>query len=52
MYRLLKDAATGEINPNVVLRTSDGVYIPLAEGNTDYEAYKAWLAEGNTPEAA
>jgi hypothetical protein len=24
--------------------------IPFAEGNTDYQAYLAWVAEGNTPE--
>lgn len=24
--------------------------IPFAEGNRDYEAYKQWLAEGNTPD--
>ena len=23
--------------------------IPFAEGNTDYAAYLAWVAEGNTP---
>ena len=26
--------------------------IPIAEGNTDYQAYLAWVAEGNTAEAA
>jgi len=25
------------------------ISIPFAEGNTDYRAYLAWLAEGNTP---
>ena len=26
--------------------------IPFDENNTDYIEYKAWLAKGNTPEAA
>ena len=26
--------------------------IPIAEGNTDYQEYLAWVAEGNTPDPA
>ncbi len=26
--------------------------IPFVDGNTEYEAYKEWLAAGNTPDAA
>ena len=34
-----------------VKRLADGAYIPFANGNIDYEEYKLWLANGNTPEA-
>jgi hypothetical protein len=51
MYQLIRDPITGDANESVVLRAADGVYIPLAKGNTDYAAYEAWLAQGNTPEA-
>ena len=36
----------------MIHRLSDNVFIPLVEGNTDYQDYLKWVAEGNTPEAA
>lgn len=39
---------TYKLQENSVLR-SDGWSIPMNEANTDYQAYLAWLAEGNTP---
>lgn len=38
------------IGINSVKRLADGACIPFADGNIDYEDYKLWLAEGNTPE--
>ena len=38
------------IGTKSVKRLADGACIPFANGNIDYEGYKLWLAEGNTPE--
>jgi len=38
------------INDDMVLRLSDNAFIPFDESNTDYQAYLAWIAKGNTPE--
>jgi hypothetical protein len=37
------------INDKMVLRLADNAYIPFDMGNTDYQAYLVWLAEGNAP---
>jgi len=47
MYKLLKNNLTNEIS--CILRLQDMTYIPFDTANTDYQAYLAWLAEGNTP---
>jgi len=44
MYKLLSKTS--------VLRLSDNACIPFVEGNVDYQAYLAWLADGNTPKPA
>ena len=50
MYQLVKNFLTNEIS--MVKRTSDNAFIPFDPANTDYQAYLAWLAEGNTPQPA
>ena len=44
-YKLQKNSF-GDL---VSIGRSDGASIPMDENNTDYQAYLAWLAEGNTP---
>jgi len=48
-YKLSRDML-GEINS--AIKTDDSPYvfcIPFDPGNTDYQEYLAWLAEGNEP---
>jgi len=48
MYQLHpNDALMGEAQS--VRRLSDKASIPFDPDNTDYQAYLAWLALGNTP---
>jgi hypothetical protein len=42
MYKLTND-------PNTILHVADNAFIPADIENSDYQAYLAWLAEGNTP---
>ena len=51
-YKFLAKNIDDNTTPNVILRTSDGIYIPKDEANTDYQEYLEWVAEGNTAEAA
>jgi hypothetical protein len=42
MYKLTQQ-------PDIVQRLSDSAFIPFNTNNRDYQAYLAWLAEGNEP---
>jgi hypothetical protein len=49
IYKLVNHPITGNL---ISIRTATDDFIPIAENNTDYQAYLAWVAEGNTAEAA
>ena len=57
-YQLLGDISLsdGSIFPRKSIKRilDDGTIscIPMSDGNTDYQEYLAWVAEGNTPDPA
>lgn len=54
MYKLQNSISIEGIigKPIAVIKLSDNATIPFDPANTDYQAYLAWLDEGNEPEPA
>ena len=51
-YKQYRCQRTGKIDTGCIIRKTDNACIQVDEANTDYQKYLAWVAEGNTAEAA
>lgn len=45
IYKLCKNLLGNTVG---ILKNNE-IFIPMDEANTDYQAYLAWVAEGNEP---
>ena len=52
IYKLIKNSFTDQIDQVKTQVDNVITIIPFDEGNTDYQEYLEWVAEGNTAEAA
>ena len=52
MYKTINSAKTGQPIGVVKQEGEMLLSIPFVVGNTDYQAYLKWVAEGNTPTPA
>tara|TARA_R100001015_G_C4494695_1_gene71139 strand:+ start:416 stop:598 length:183 start_codon:yes stop_codon:yes gene_type:complete len=52
IYKKYNDSITGVFCGVMKMEGTTKICIPLAEDNTDYQEYLAWVADGNTPDPA
>lgn len=50
MYRLMYDSILESVVDHTIIRIADNMHITADESNSEYQAYLAWVAEGNTAE--
>jgi hypothetical protein len=51
MYKLAGKDETGR-QIRMIHRIADDAWIPMDNGNTDYQEFLRWCEQGNTPEPA
>ena len=52
IYKLYKNFQTNVVTHVFLTKDGKECSIPFNEANTDYQDYLAWVADGNTSEAA